>query len=195
MADNFPGPYGLEVAYTVEGFQHKLLWNTNVDGDPAIGADPATIDLLTRGGGTVSMITAVPAMLQPMINQFNVSVDFGECILWKYVPLTEQRNFITSFNIGLSGLNGSPTNLAQQVTQTFRTAEGGVMRLVFLEASTVGNTREPLSTQTNPDIESFSDNVIAGTNFILARDTSYPISKLNLALGENERVWKKRYRN
>lgn len=192
---NFKNPYGIEVDYSVDGRQHVFEMLTDVEGSVVAGADASTIDLKTRGGGTVNMVTAVTAHVTAIAGLFHTSAFIGQATLWKYDGDTEQRQFITAFPLGLNGTSSNPTVEAQQLTLTFRTQEGGILKQVFLDVTTSGSARIPLSNALNPAIIAIKNNVLAGTNFILAKDTSYPISPLNASNGQNERVWKSIYRN
>lgn len=193
MASNFPGPYEIEISYTVDGDQHKQRLNVDVSGTPAVGADPTTVDLLRRSGLTCTLDVAVTEWIDLLKVRFATTASFDAYILWSYTPLTTDRSYVTSGTIGTAGTAVAASTIAHQETYTFRTFEGGIMRLVMLESTATSLVRIPYASAVT-SAKAIFDYVTASTNWVLARDTSYPISSLNLTGGQNEAVFRKRYR-
>lgn len=194
MPSNFPGPYVVEVDYNVDQIIHHLTWNVTCDVDPPPGENPANIYLVNRGGATTLIAAAISTYLSSIAPLYHTSTTFGTATLWKITPLTNIRTYITSFGVGVPGTSAAVYNPAQQLTLTYRTQEGGIMRQTFMEPSYVSNLREPLSGVANTAIQAMRDNTLAGTNVLLARDTSYPIAPLNVSSGQNEVIFRKRFR-
>lgn len=193
MAINFPGPYTVELKYTTEGLQHSMQLNCDVDGDPVIGTVPTAINLLQRDATTIQLDVAVDTLLTQLLPQFSDESTFDEYILYKNVPESTEKTFITAGVLGDAGTSLTATEFAHQSTYTFRTQEGGVMRLVLLEDANQVKVRTPYG-ELGAAAQALMDYITGLTNWILARDTSYPIVPMARTGGENEAVFRKRYR-
>ena len=190
---NFPGPYEIELKYTCSGEQHVQRLNCDVVGSPTPGTDPTTIDMNLRSGSTIKVDAGVNAWTLLIDALFHTSVTFDDYTLWSYAPLTFDRTFIATATIGTNGVNAGAVNLSFQQILTFRTLEGGVMKLNFMESSATSIARLTYAAS-GPAVVAIFDFVNGTTNWILARDTSYPIAAIHSMGGENEALFKKRNR-
>lgn len=190
---NFPGPQVIEISYTCSGVQHKMRLNTHVAGDPAVGEDVANIDLTLRDLTTKNVDTAVTEWINLLKPFFHTTTTFDEYSIWNYVFQTFDRVFVTSAPIGISGTGTGSVTLAQQDTFTFRTQEGGTMKIVLLESAGISKVRETYASLGAPSQAVF-DYCTDSDGWILARDTSYPAAPLAKIGGENEALFRKRYR-
>jgi hypothetical protein len=195
MPTNFTGPYSVEIEYIVDGFTHKQNISCDVQGTPSIGDLPSTVTLETRDLVGLNLETAVDDYLTPVLQFFNTTVDFVGFTLWKYIPLSEQRTFITAGALVLSGLSATATEPAHQMTMSYRTQEGGIFKHVLLETIFSDNELSSLAANANPDVVTIVAQITGSGNWQLAKDTSYPIAPLHISFGENERVFKKRFRS
>lgn len=193
MASNFPGPYEVEIHYTSNSNQHVQRVNCDVLSTPAPGAAPSTIDLKVRGGGSVQLDTAVDDWVALLADNFEVPSSFDNFTFWKIDPGTFDKTFITTAALSQVGTGGGATTPEHQVALTFRTIEGGSMRIVMLESQTTTNERKAYIDSSVP-IQAIMDFVVSTSDWILARDTSYPIASLNSVGGQNEALFKKAYR-
>jgi hypothetical protein len=199
MALNFPGPYELRLNYTTvhTGVTLEHTQRLNVD----LTADPTPVDAFnninakTRGGiVTPDLAAAVEAWLALIAPRFHTSSAFGIVELWKYVPLTFDAQFISSYNpTVVAGTDTNPTVATQQETLTFRTLEGGILRIQLMESVANTNQREPYPTG-DVDIDPIFVFVFGTSNWILGRDTSYPFSAINHLGGQNEKLFRARFR-
>jgi len=193
MAANFPGPYELEIFYTAGSLLHvqRLNCDTSVEAFPG---DPLTTTLLNlRGGGTQAVDLAISTWIVLLAPMYNVANTFDSANLWKYTAGTFDRVFINAQTIGLPGLSATATNNNHQSTYTFRTLEGNNMKIVLLDDVRTSEIREPYGSLTGSP-KALMDFVSGTTNFLLARDTSYPIASLNVVGGQNEALFKIRNR-
>lgn len=193
MAVNFPGPYAVEINYSVDGLDHKMLISTQVDGTPAVGAVFSTINLLTKGGGMVQFDVGVQAFIDEIKVKFNNGVTFGVVDLFEYTPLTFDRKWISSFNSGASGTSGTATGEAQYEKFSFRTGNGGIAFITLIEVAGVSNARDLYPTG-SPTSDSIMDYVVGNDSWIYARDNSYCVARLASNKGQNERVFRERFR-
>ena len=193
MAQNFPGPYEVELFYTVDSLQHAMRINCAVQGTPAPGDSVLSISLKERGGGTVILETAVVAFVDLLKVHYDPLATFDSYNFWRYDAGTFDRTFISSNTLGVAGTNaGSPT-LSHQSTLTFRTEEGGTMRLVLLESRDSIQNRVPYASN-GAAYQAIFDFVVSTSSWLKPRDTSWAIASLNRVGGENERLFKKRNR-
>lgn len=195
MVTNFIGPNVITIDYTIGGFKHLMNLNCEVLPGPVSGSPFSTIDLATKDASTVDAQTAIEGFVNAIKPIFHTGAIFGEAILYSVPFGTTIKNFISSHSLtGFAGTAAGSGNLANQSTFTFRSQEGGILKIVALETVSTDRTRVPLATQTGV-IGTFRDYVIATDTWLLARDTSYPISAIGYANGGNERLFKKRYRS
>ena len=193
MAENFPGPYEIELFYTIQGKTHIQRLNVDVQSAPAVGDAPTSITLETRDAAGIALNVAVTAWVNLHKVGYKSDCTFNSYNFWRYDALSYVRTWITSGVVGVAG-TATPANLlASQVTYTFRTLEGNVMRIVLLEGVDLGNTRIPYASLTGYT-KAIMDYVVASNTWVLGRDTSYPVAQLNLVGGQNEKVFKSRYR-
>lgn len=193
MASNFPGPYEVEIHYTSNSNSHVQRLNCDVISTPNPGDAASTIDLKTRTGGSVQLDTAVAAWVALIADNFQTTATFDNFTFWQIDPGTFDKTFITTESLSQIGTGGGSSTPEHQVALTFRTIEGGSMRVVMLESQTTTNERKTYADSSIPII-AIMDFVVSGVNWILARDTSYPIAPLNSVGGQNEALFKKAYR-
>jgi hypothetical protein len=196
MAINYPGPYELEFPYTVNGQVHKARFSCNVQGTPSIGSPSTSINLYTRSGGTVTMDAACStlwAFLRPLLH---TSVSISAPQLFRYAPGTFQRTWVSQMATALA--NGSNTvapALATQLTLTFRTGNGGIAKITVLEHG--DNTPYKVPLTANPagsGVSKLAAYAISADSWILGRDDSYLVAPLYNLNGQNEVLFRKRYR-
>jgi len=191
---NYPGPDELRIVYTVAGLTHVQRLNCQVNGYPAGAFTMADLDFLTKVGGTVQADTAIDAwvvLFKALLNAANSTLDYAE--LWHY----EFESFVAAFQcnypISVAGTSGSSNIAAGQAIFTFRTQEGGKMRLDFMETVIAVGTSLQYSAL-NAGQQAIVDFVLSNDNWILARDTSYPNTFHQMHPGQNEALFKARYR-
>ena len=194
MAINYPGPYSLSFTTTTsDGYVHKTSLNFDSPTPLSVGDDYATINAITRAGGNRLLSTAVDELLDRIGSQYYTGVTFSGIEVWKHVPLSFEKTFITSTTGSVAGLSGATTTKASQATLTFRTQEGGLMKFIMLETIQPYNSQRPY-TNLAADEKLIVDHFTSSSNVWLARDTSYPVSFIRMSYGQNESVWRKRFR-
>ena len=192
---NFPGPGEIRLFYTVDTIQHVQRINCVPDDDYDVGEDSANILLVNRDTTTTPFETAVDewiALLQPFYNMTDAA--FVRAEFWTYPPLSTDGVFRSVYDIGEVGTVANETVPAAQYTITFRTAGGGGMRVVLLESILGTNLRTPVAT-IGGDVLALAVYVTALDSWVYARDNTYPVVALNGSGGQNEALWRRRYRN
>lgn len=194
MALNFPGPYEVRIFYTVTTLTHEQRLNVRLNADPVVGTPFNEIEVLLRGDVVSDLQTEVDdwmTAIRPLFN--NTTTIFTHAELWKYVPDSFAADFVSAHTINLPGNIATATQFSSQLIQTFRTTEGGIMKVSFMETivapapSVAGIAPGAVGTP-----QSF---VIAANTPWLARDTSYPFVAIASHPGQNEAVFKKRNRS
>lgn len=200
MASNFPGPYQLRIYYTVTptglaAMQHVYQMNIDLDNPPDLGDDFADIDVKARlvASHPLSTVTdEIVALMVPHFDATEVTIDYAE--LWAYTPGKFDATYITVYAINEAGTSLDDTHPASQLIYTFRTYEGGVGRAVLMETTNVPGA-SVVYADMSVDAKAFADYYTgASDSFFLARDTSYHFICLAVHPGENEKTFKKRYR-
>jgi hypothetical protein len=200
MVENFPGPHELRFSYTTLigaiPLTHTQRLSLALTTDPNPGAAFNNINAITRGLSVEPDLAAVvEAWLTLIAPRFPEDAVFGIVELWKYEPGGYQASFISAYSpTKTTGDNAVNSSLpAAQEVLTFRTMEGGVMRVTWIE-TTSGST-QPLPYPTSiTGVDEIFEFVIGLTNWILARDTSYPFAALRFLGGQNEKTFRQRWR-
>lgn len=193
MAINFPGPDEVEINYTCFNLDHSMRLNCKVVGTPIVGQDPTTIEVLQRSGFPLALDVAVDLFVEKLLPLFAPDATFNDYNLYQYTEGTFDKTYITTGSLAEDGTAAGVTQLAHQNTVTFRTQEGNGMKIVLLESESTNQLKLPYAT-VGTTYKNLMDYLTGTTNWILARDTSYPVVPLNVVGGQNEKLFRIRYR-
>lgn len=192
MTQHYPGPYEVELFYTESGITHKMRLNCDLSVEAAVGDPFANFAVSTRAAASVALNTAVTAfvtLLQPL---FSTTTNFTIANLWKYVPLSNEKDFLSTYDVNLLGTVGT-AQLTRQTIQTYRTSLGGPMRIVLMENNLNSNAIIPIR-DAGATYLALANFLTGSSNWILARDGGWPTGKLNQASGINDAIERQRYR-
>lgn len=196
---NFPGPYELEFVINMGGVTparvHALRINVAVVGTPVSGALLSSVTLQTAGGGTKTAQAAADQFWSFIRLKYAATVTCTEVRLWKYIPNTFAKDFISAGAVANNaGASGGVVN-AQQETLSFRTANGSVLKIVILEGNLAGDTITTLTpVAAGNQAQRIAFYIMSADNVALGRDDGYPVAAMRQALGQNERIWRKIFR-
>lgn len=193
MPTNYPGPYGVSLKYTTGSLTHEMFFSVKTDTPPSPGDDPTTIQLLRRDGTTIDLDQYVSLFANLVADRLDPTDSIDAYDFWEIEPQSTVRNYITSGTLNIPGTSSLSRRDASQETYTFRTTAGGILKIVILETTTQNNAVIPYA-QVGGSSQALMDFVVAANTAFVARDDGWPFSPLNLASGENEAVWRKRYR-
>jgi len=195
---NYDGQYEIRIIYdtTPTGFallEHTLTFDVLPSGTPSAGDPFEDIKIIRRDGTLVNLDVAIDAFVAGMIGIYPASATIIRAELWFIPEGTFAGTFIATYPIDEAGTAAGDEQVAQQTTYTFRSINGGSGRLQFMECSITGNAK------TSYPYGSAAQNAIADlvtdvTGFIIARDNSYMFANIHQCNGQNERLWRKRYR-
>lgn len=206
MATNFPGPYELRFQYSSQnvspgGVQdHEMRLNVDLNGDPAAGLDFDQYQVVDKLGAFVDLDVVVDDWLAAILPLFNTGCSFSVVELWKY-PTAQSFDatyWATYTPSPAAGTSGGTSNTAGQAMWTFRTQEGGILKINLME-SVISTAQKRLYSAQSAAEKAVNDYVVGGgatyAAVFLARDTSYPVAGIALYPGQNEALFKKRYRS
>lgn len=178
----------------------------NTNPNPSIGTSADNIQVVTNGTGGTEGSTSLSAGLANYLGfycgMFGSEMSITSAILIYYqFGLSGQGINLSSIDLSdpaftgvLAGTNANTCKEAQQLTATFYDGRGKVSRLTYLEVSQDGNVQYGAGNlPTAPDA---LNNFITGSNGIVRGvDDSKLFSPKLYSYGENEAIWRKRYRS
>lgn len=192
MTVYYPGPYEVELIYNYSGLTHKQRLNCDVTTTPTVGDPLTSVNLKTKAGTPVIAATAIQAWVDIIKTGFANTTTFTVANLWKYVPNSFEKSFVGTMDLNTVGTFAGANTFASQRTITYRTQVGGRFRVTFLE----GGFAQPQQVAV-PSTGAISviDVFLRGTsNWVIGRDGFYPAASIWLLDGQNEALFRKRYR-
>lgn len=194
MARNLPGPYAIEIGYTVSGRNHSLLLNCIAVGSPAPGTPATGVSLATRSGGSINVATAANDVWGIVRLSLNTGAGSTGWTLWRYDVGSDDKVFITAGAMTVAaGASAIITVAASYQILSMRTGAGGIMKVTILD--TVHSRQDQLivvpSAAASTLPEKLSAYMLSASGWIIGRDDSYPVAALRQSYGQNETVWKK----
>lgn len=196
MSLNFPGPYTVKIFYDVAGYDHVLNLNVAFATPPAVGALFSAIypltDLGTTSAGSLQVwVDLLITDLKPLFSAAESAFRTAE--LWKNIPDSFAATFVSSYNISVAGTAAGSYTPASQEIYVWRTKEGGTMRLTLMETiDTVGQSQAYVDLSAGR--KTLVDNNFGSPSVWLGRDTSYKLAFLRMHPGQNEKMFRVRYR-
>jgi hypothetical protein len=195
MPMNYPGPYVLVTEYLVGGLTHHQTINLACEYMPQPGETFDNIKVVCKDS-TLSDLNDVADEYADLLAAFHdAASDIVAMELFECSPLSFDRKWISAYTVGIPGTNVGTYQPACEYIQTFRTQEGGIMQLRHEEVvmSTYGRFPAGGVAPGGPD-DDLITYVLKDSSWILARDTSYPVAALYVLRGQNESIFKLRYR-
>lgn len=196
---NYDGQYEVRVIYdtTPSGFslmEHSLTFDVLPSNAVDPGDEFGTIVIETHKSDPVVLDASVDAFVAGMIGIYPSTTTIIRAELWFIPEGTFSGTFISVYPIDEVGTAAGGSQVAQQSTYTFRAVGGGSARLQFMESSITGSGKSsyPYGSAAQNAIP---DLVTADDNFIIARDNTFLFANIHLSNGQNERLWRKRFRS
>jgi len=198
MALNFPGPYEARIFYTTVVssvvLTHSLRLSFVVDPpEPEPGELWSNIFMLKRGGTNVELDTTIDALIVLLKALYHSSSEFEYAELWKYEDQSFDASFVSAYGLSVVGTSGTATVSAGQNIYSFRTLEGGSMRVNLMESIIPAGGVKGYADCSGAEqalINHFQDATVPW----VGRDTSYPFVFTRAFPGQSEALFKKRYR-
>jgi len=200
MTVNYPGPGEVRIFYNVTcepGGQREHVMRLSFIPTDVLEPEQSFAEIqLVRKDSTPSALSVIVDLLVtrivPFFNASDAIVNYAEC--WAYEPDTFDAIYISAYQIGEVGTNLDPTYPASQVVTTFRTQEGGIMRVTLMDTAQTPGV-PILYGQLEQPFDDFADHFFLATKaYWVARDTSFPVACLRLLPGQSEHLFKSRFR-
>jgi len=195
MTFNFPGPQQLEIQYTTDTITHRMNLNLSTRLTYPPGTDFSDVDVTCRDSSFQVLDTLVDeyvALLKPL---FTGDTTIDRATLYNVEPESFVRTWVGEYAVGEVGTHAGVYTPASEFIITFRTVEGGVLRFQMEEIIVTFYGRYSAASMTPGEADAnMRDYYLAADSWILARDTSYPISAIYALYGQNERIFRIRYR-
>lgn len=199
MPVNVDGPYELRFFYSTQPLgqplmQHVHTFDVLLNGPMTPPIDFEFVEAESRTGIITSLADFVDAYVLVLKELFNASSTIIRAELWGDEEEDGDKIFLGVYPIGVVGLVAGSASVAQQLTITFRSTNGGIMRMQLMETAYGGTAVDDYPFQ-DSDIQAYAAFVSGVASPITARDNGFPFSPLRASFGENERLWRKRFRN
>lgn len=202
MPINYPGPYEVEYIYRtpISGvtLPHYLRVNCVALSNPAPGTLMSAIQFQTIGGTPVNAETAIATFWGWFRQQLSNTVTCDGATLFKYETGTFAKTFIAAYagTPLAAGASVQGSGAAHQYTQTYRTAGGSILKLTWLEDinSTLNNVANLVANGTGSNDQKLAAYMISSAGWIIGRDDTYPVAPYRSVFGQNEAVYKQRFR-
>lgn len=148
------------------------------------GVEP---DFAVKGGGTASMSTCIAAYAAILKTDFAAATTLISAEFWSKPTPSSDPVWIFAVPINLAGTASGSETFTRQVNRSYRTGAGHLMRIVTEGVSSIfpNDTSSPIGT------DALSTFLLGNTNFIVARDMSFPVAKLNYSVKTNDALRKK----
>lgn len=206
MTLNYPHPWQARIKYQVDGLTHIHqvylapyvgLWDI-APGQPASAYELDSVGTPDFDSWVNTYINGSPLHSPPFEGFKRWLTADGSIIsveLWKYPPESNTGQFLTAVNMSEEGTESGSYDPASQIITTFRTQEGGIMRHVVMETTRPDNGQKSFSDLADWQQKFFTWQILDSGSPIIARDGSKPFAMSRLSRGQNEALFRKRYRS
>lgn len=182
MADLAPG--FIKLFYTSNTHPHEAIIPVRFDGTPTPGSIP---NVLQASGTPQAVGTALTALITVLKPYLHTSASYtGYEVYTKAVGVDPV--FVYGDDLAIAGTGATAGTPYGQIVFSFRTAQGGIVKLYVMEPITAANTRNPIRTTSGAPLGALATFILGSTNPVIGRDGGIPIfgmfatSKVNDAL-------------
>jgi hypothetical protein len=181
----FPlSPGWVDIRYDDSHRTHHQKLQVDPSGVITPGVEPL---LATRSGGPTLMSTLVAAYAAVMKTQFAAASEVVLAEFWSQPLPTDDPVWIFAVPINLAGTGGGTEEFTRQVSRSFRSGAGHLLRIEYLGVSSifVNDQNTPLT-----GADPIATYLASAGNFILARDNSFTVAPLNYQTKTNDKMRK-----
>lgn len=162
---------------------------------PAPGSPFSAYSTTLGSGGSGTLDTAANDLLDLLLPFWRPTTEFSRVELWAYdaEPSTD-KTFLSVMELAEPGTAAAGTDVAaQQETMTLRTVNGGIMRVQLMEpvSSLTSRQNPPFSPAHFDALRSY---MVGLTHPWVGRDNSRPLAAIAWGSGQNEKLFRKRFR-
>jgi hypothetical protein len=195
MATNPPGPFLFVIPTITDGLSHDITVNCDVYAEPDPGTDPGDVNMRTKDGEGASLSACANNFWAIVRAAFGTTTLASTFTLYKLGVNNNDRQFISAGTLATPNGQFGTYVPAQQLTMTWRGGGGGIAKLQLMECNVAGNSRVPSVSSVESVIVGINTFIMSDENFLMARERSFPVASMNASLGQNEKVWRRRFRN
>lgn len=193
MVQYYPGPWEVEIFYTDGGITHKQRLNCIVVAAGDVGDPFSAFTVQPRSGANIALNTAVDAYVALMRPLLAATTNITIANLYSYTPDSFDKDFQATYDINLLGSGGGTVQLNHYAMLTFTTQLGNNMKIQWMDDNSTEQNRIPIRDAAAVHLN-MANYLTGASNWIIARDGSYPVGKLNRVSGQNEALFKRRNR-
>lgn len=193
MTQYFPGPHEVEIFYVEGGITHKQRLNCTLVSQGDVGDPFSAFTMQLRNSADITVQAAVDAYVVFLKTLFAATTNITIANLYEYAPNSYDKTFLSTYDINVVGTGAGAYNPNHQTMLTFTTQAGNNMRLTVLDDNATLSTRIPIR-DASTQLQAMATYLVGSTNWIMARDGTYPIGRLNSVQGQNEALFKRRNR-
>ena len=188
------GPYTVEIPYIVDGLDHKLEFNCDTLGAAVPGSAPTAVMLRTRDTEGVNLdvgVNAAWAVIKPVMATGALASTYT---LWKRNVNNDDKLFISAGSLSSPNGSGGAYVPASQAIMTLRAGGGNVLKITLMESVFTRKDRVSIDSSGVPGLVAVADYCLTMDSWIMARGQSFPVAKLNVSFGNNDKTEERRYR-
>lgn len=186
----------LTYSVTINGINltHRHTFDIHNNGIPDIGTPFEEIEALNWNGTTQTLQDFVNSYVDLLKPLYHTTTEFQLFELWAYPTDGYDATYVSSYPLAENGtVTLAQSKPAGQLTHTYRTIAGGLMKMVYLESTIQRDTRIAFGASTGAESALMSF-VSHPAQPFAARDDYRPFAPLNAIGGQNEAIYRKRYR-
>jgi hypothetical protein len=147
------------------------------------------------GGGTATLQAVADQYWSFVRLAYAASVVCSGFTLWYFPGVTEARNFISAGSVATPAGATGAVSAAAQTTLTYRSANSGIMKQVYLESNSAGDGRVALiPNAAGSAFQRMAAYIMSADNIAIADDDGFPVTPLRISQGQNEKIWRKLFR-
>jgi len=194
----FDGIWEVRVNYQglvgTQTLPHVLTFDVQLAASPDPGTEFADIPTLNHDLSEGTLKAVMDDFMDKILDFFPDEITFLTAELWKYPEGEYDGVFYGVYALSLDGLHTGTMNVAGYSILTWRSIAGGIMKIYLLETAVAGNGVTAYPTGNTLYDLLFTHFTRVDKPFV-ARDNSRPIAPLKLSQGQNEALWRRRYRS
>lgn len=195
------GPYVVKFEYqTTIGTQvigHDLELTCAAIGAPPVGSAATTVQLATRSGGTIALSQAVNDVWSFLRLGASTVTICTSVTLWRVDGVGVGDVFISTaaLTVGSTGTVATAPSAGSQITLTYRTGLGRVLKVPFMETSSTAKTQNLLvSNVAGLWFERLTAYMLSSSGWIAGRGGTWPVAPMKVSYTYNEALEKRRFR-
>jgi len=191
-----PGPYTLEIDYVYSGLSHSLSLNCDTLGTFTPGTPADDVTMKTKDGTGVSLQQFADDIWGVLRAFFAPATLASTFTLWKRNIHNAEKDFISAGGLtspnGSSGLTAIPSS---QSIWTWRSSNGGIIKINILEATNPSAPTLPMLSDTTVGVSAMNTYMQSDTTAVMALDRGFAVAAGNSNYGQNEKIFNIRNRH